>query len=410
MGRICVNSPFKTGDSQAKNRKWPKRVLGIVVGAIIFSLGVQYGQGNIGGGLSINPANKQLGSLDYQSVNEVYSQLKKDYDGKLEKDKLLDGLKAGLTQAAGDPYTEYLNADAAKEFDSDLNGSFTGVGAELSKDASTKSIIIVAPLSGFPAEKAGLRPKDVIAEIDGKSATDLSISEAVKRIRGPKGTKVKLKIVRDDAQAFDVEIERAEITIPSVESKIDGNIGYIKVSRFAEDTVQLSKDAAQKFKNANVKGVVLDVRGDPGGLLDAAVGVSSLWLKDKTVLTERRDGQVIRTYRSEGTATLAGIPTIVLIDEGSASASEITAGALRDNEAAKLYGQKSFGKGSVQQLQRLAAGGILKVTVARWFTPNGKNIDKAGLEPDTKVERTAEDFKNNRDPQLDKAKQALLGQ
>ena len=197
---------------------------------------------------------------------------------------------------------------------------------------------------------------------------------------------------------------REEINIPSVESKIiDGNIGYMKIIRFGDDTAELARKAADQFKADGVKRVILDLRGNPGGYLDASVDVSSLWMQDKIVLTERRDGVIIKTYKTRGSSPLLGIPTVVLIDEGSASASEITAGALRDNNAATLIGVKSFGKGSVQQPQNLDNGGILKVTIARWFTPNGKNIDKQGIQPDKKVEISEEDIKAGRDPQLDAA-------
>ncbi len=230
----------------------------------------------------------------------------------------------------------------------------------------------------------------------------MSINDAVSKIRGAKGTTVKLTIIRDGKQQIEMSIVRDEITIPSVTSKVlDGNIGYIKIVRFAEDTALLSSQAADKLKSQNVKGIVLDLRSDPGGLLDAAVSVSSLWLDNQTVLTERRGGVIIRTYASKGIPTLKGIPTIVLIDAGSASASEITAGALHDNKVATLVGVKSFGKGSVQQIVNFNDDSFLKVTIARWYTPDGKNIDKEGISPDTEIKRTDDDYKTGNDPQLD---------
>ncbi len=373
----------------------------------IFLLGLGIGNGKIAFGSSaVYRKSVQKGlpaNLDYSTVEKVYDTLRADFDGDLDHTKLLDGIMSGLAKAAGDPYTEYFNPKAAEQFNSDLNGSFTGIGAELSKDEKN-NIVVVAPISGFPAEKAGLKPKDIIAEIDGSSAYDLSISEAVAKIRGPKGTQVKLNIIRNGEQK-PFTITRDQITVPSVTSKtLDGNIGYLRISRFSEDTVSLSKKAADDFKAAGVKGIVLDMRSDPGGLLDASVSVSGLWLTEgKTVLSERRGGKVIRTYKSQGPATLAGIRTVVLIDEGSASASEITAGALKDNGVATLIGMKSFGKGSVQQLENLLDGGVLKVTIARWYTPAGKNIDKEGIKPDTEVKISDDDIKNGRDPQLDAA-------
>ena len=386
-------------------------VLAVVAGAIFLG-GFGLGSGRIvlnQDQLFRKSVQKGLPSrLDYSSVQEVYDTLKQDYDGDLDDQKLLDGLKAGLASATGDPYTEYLNKDAAKDFNDQLNGTFTGIGAELSKDAQG-SLIVISPIAGFPAEKAGLKSKDVIVKIDDTSTTGLSISDGVAKIRGPKGTKVTLKIIRGGTQEISLEIVRDQITVASVTTKtLDGNVGYIQISRFADDTASLAQKAATEFKQAGVKGIVLDVRNDPGGLLDASVDISSLWLPaGKTVLTERRNNVVVRDFKAKGTAPLAGIPTIVLINEGSASASEIVAGALRDNGAATLMGVKSFGKGSVQQLEELKGGGVLKVTIAHWYTPKGININKEGISPDKEVKLSEDDAKNQRDPQLDAAKAEL---
>ncbi|MDB5163722.1 MAG: hypothetical protein JWS12_340 [Candidatus Saccharibacteria bacterium] len=380
--------------------------LGILI--LVFSLGVGVGQGHVSiGGDSIfrhNSVNKNLpANLDYSGVEEVYDNLKTNYDGQLTTSTVLDGLKKGLAQSTGDPYTEYFNAKDAKSFADDLNGTFTGIGAELSKDQN--AIVIVSPITGFPAEKAGLKPKDYIVEIDGKTTQGMTVTEAVNKIRGPKDTKVTLTILRG-TETLKLTITRDNITIPSVNTKIlDGNIGYVQITRFATDTAELTHQAAAKFKSANVKGVVLDVRSDPGGLLDAAVSTASLWLPNgKVILQEKRGGQVVHTYNATGDPLLQAIPTALLIDEGSASASEILAGALKDNNVATLIGVKSFGKGSVQQIIDLSHGGALKVTIARWYTPGGRNIDKQGIEPQQKVvDKTADDIKNGRDPQLDAA-------
>lgn len=378
-------------------------------GFLIFALGVNVGNGRIGFDKSQSVAtNNQLpADLEYESVEAIYDKLRESYDGKLDHQQLLDGIKQGLAKASGDPYTEYFNTKDAKEFNNELNGSFTGIGAELGKNAAD-NVEIISPIAGFPAEKAGLRAKDVIAEINGESAVGITVTEAVSKIRGEAGTKVKLKVIRDNKQELDFEITRAQITIPSVKHEIVDGVGVLTISRFGPDTAQLAREAAQSFKQANVRGVILDLRGDPGGLLDAAVSVSSLWLdRNQTVLQEKRDGKVIKTLKATGNPILNGVKTVVLINEGSASASEITAGALRDNKAATLIGTKTYGKGSVQQIEPLRDGSILKVTSAHWFTPSGKGIDKNGLEPDQKVERSEDDFKNNRDPQKDAAFQAL---
>ncbi|MEX2014684.1 MAG: S41 family peptidase [Candidatus Saccharimonadales bacterium] len=389
-------------EKRAKIKK--SSLIKMIVGAfIVFALGFYSSDS----GLVKFDINKQQSNqntqelpeqLDYRAVEEVYSKLKADFDGELDPNKLQDGLREGLVRAAGDPYTEFLDEQASKEFQENLTGSFEGIGAEL--DKKDELIVIVSPISGFPADKAGLRANDMIVEINGESAVDLSIIQAVQKIRGPKGTEVKLGVLRGD-ERLDFTITRDTISIPSVETeKISGNIGVIKLSRFGEDTAGLVRKAAQKFKDENVKGVILDLRGNPGGLLNASVDVASVWLPEgQTVLQEKRGEQVIKTYFAEGEPILNGVKTIVLINEGSASASEIVAGALRDHGAATLVGMKSFGKGSVQEVNELDFGGLLKVTIARWYTPNGVNIDEDGIKPDKTVKITEDDIKKDRDPQ-----------
>ncbi len=377
----------------------------LLAGVIVFALGVNVGNGRLqfNRQQSINSNSQLPADLDYASVEAIYDKLRTSYDGELKADQLMDGIKQGLAQASGDPYTEYFNTKAAGEFNDELNGSFTGIGAELSKNAAD-NIEIISPIAGYPAEKAGLKAKDVIAEIDGKSAVGITVTEAVSKIRGEANTKVKLKVIRNNKEELNFEITRAQITVASVKHEIVDGIGILTISRFGSDTVKLATEAAQEFKNANVRGVILDMRGNPGGLLDAAVGLSSLWLdRSQVVLQEKRDGKVIKTFNATGNPILKGMKTVVLINGGSASASEITAGALQDNKVATLIGEKSYGKGSVQQILPLADGSMLKVTSAHWFTPSGNGIDKKGIEPTQKVERTDDDFKNGRDPQKDAA-------
>lgn len=385
------------------------RTLGVVFVAVgIFWLGLMIGSGNIRIH-KLSSENKTLpANLDYKTIEQVYDELRQNYDGKLDVNTLLNGLKHGLANSTGDPYTSYFTPAEAKNFTDQLQGTFQGIGAELSKDKDG-NLIVVAPIDGFPAQKAGLKSKDIIIAVNGDSTTNMSVDEAVSKIRGPKGTNVNLKIIRDKSQTLNLKITREEIKIPSVTTKtLNGNIGYIKISEYSDDTAELATAAANKFKNAGVKGIILDLRGNPGGELKAAVDVSSLWLgKNQTVLTTRRDGVIVDSYSAHGYAPLAATPTVVLINEGSASASEITAGALRDNKVATLIGIKSFGKGSVQDIENLIDGAMLKVTIARWYTPNGKNIDKQGIEPDKTVQRSDNDIKTGKDPQLDAALQSL---
>lgn len=404
----------KVGARTKGNRKSLARpfilgFIGVLLIAGIFTAGMQFGKGVWTFGIK-EPVTANQGlpnRLDYSSVNEVYEALVRKYDGKLDEQKLMTGLKKGLVEAAGDPYTTYFDVDEAKAFNEQLNGSFSGIGAELAKDGS--AIVVVSPIAGFPAEKAGLKSKDVIIAIDGQDATGLSVEEAVKRIRGESGTSVKLTIVRNSTETQDLTIQRQVITIPSVESKIiDGNIGYIRITRFAEDTPKLVNQAAAEFKTKGVKGIILDMRGNPGGYLTGAVDISGLWLKQgQIILEEKRDGKVIKDYKADTTGALQGMPTVVLINEGSASASEITAGALKDNNAAQIVGVTSYGKGSVQEFSTFGSGSVLKVTVARWFTPAGKNIDKEGITPTVKVELSEADAKASNDTQLKRAQELL---
>lgn len=371
---------------------------------LVYFIGVNVGNGTIS---LVTPAssNKDMpASLNLSEVNNVYKLLRTNFDGELNTEKLTDGAKAGMTKATGDPYTEYFNPKEAKEFNEQLSGTFSGIGAQLGKD-DEDNIIIMAPISGYPAEKAGLRAKDVIVSIDGKSTAGQSIDEAVNKIRGKKGTDVTLEIMREGADKKTYTITREDIKVPSVEYEIlPNNIGYIEITQFWDDTAQLVSKAEQKFRSAGVKQVVLDLRSNPGGSLDAAVDVANMWVPSgKTILQEKRDNKVVQTYTSSGKTLFDGTKTVVLIDEGSASASEILAGALKDNGIAKLIGMKSYGKGSVQQIIPLNNGGELKVTVARWFRPNGENIDKKGIKPDMEVKLTEDDYKNGKDPQKDEA-------
>jgi carboxyl-terminal processing protease len=353
-----------------------------------------------------NKGNQVLSqNIDFGQVEKTYDILKTKFDGKLDSAKLQDGLQKGLVDAAGDPYTVFLSQKEAEEFNSDLNGEFSGIGAELGK--RDQKLVVMAPLEGQPARKAGVRAGDIIAKIGDEETNNFTIDQAVNKIRGKAGTDIKLSLIRGD-ELIELTITRASISIPSVKSEIlEGNIGYLQLSRFSDDTTELATKAAQDFKAKNVKGIVLDVRNNGGGLLTTAVDVSSLWLNDKVVVSEKEGGKTTNVLRTGNNPILEGIPTKMLINEGSASASEILAGALRDNGAAELVGTKSFGKGSVQELVDLPGGAKLKVTVARWFTPKDKNIDKAGIEPSVKVELTPEDFKQDKDPQKAKAIELL---
>jgi carboxyl-terminal processing protease len=347
-------------------------------------------------------------SLDLSSVQALYRELDSSFDGELNNQKLVEGAKRGMVEAVGDPYTVYFTAEEAKEFLGELEGTFEGIGAELALKEG--GLTIVSTIDGSPAKAAGLMAGDTILMVNDKSTSEWSVEEAVKNIRGEKGTTVKLTIARPGQdKAQEISVVRDKITDPSVKTEITAdNIGIMRITRFGQsDTVQLAREAAREFKDKNVRGVVVDLRGNGGGYLESSRDIASLWLNNKVIVTQRTGGVVIDTLYSRGEPVLAGVPTVVLSNEGTASASEILAGALRDNKAAKIVGTKTFGKGVVQDVRTLHDGGSLKVTVASWYTPNGKNISKEGIAPDTVVELTEEDVAAGRDPQKDKALELL---
>lgn len=372
----------------------------VVVGVAAFIVGTR------SQGLLLSLSGRSAGQLNFASLQAAYDTLAGKFDGKLDASKLIDGAKKGLIDAAGDPYTVYFTDAEAKQFLNNLDGSFSGIGAELG--LKSKNLAIMSTLDDSPARKAGLLAGDLIAKVNDQDTTAWSIEKGVSQIRGDKGTTVKLTIVRGQ-EVKEFSIVRADLVDPSVKSEITAdNIGYMRISRFAEDTTSLAQRAAQNFKDKGVKGIVVDLRGDGGGYLTAAQGVASLWLKQGDVIVQEREGDVVKdTLKAAGGNILTGMPTVVLIDSGSASASEILAGALHDHNAAQLVGGKSFGKGSVQEIVDVPGGGQLKVTVAKWYTPNGKNISKEGISPDVQIAFGEADVAAGNDPQRAKAIELL---
>ncbi|PIR97413.1 MAG: S41 family peptidase [Candidatus Doudnabacteria bacterium CG10_big_fil_rev_8_21_14_0_10_41_10] len=337
---------------------------------------------------------------------------KKFVDGPVDQQELLYGAVSGAVASLGDPYSVFMTPQKSQQFQEDLRGEFSGIGAEIG--IRQERLMIVSPLDGSPAEKAGLRPLDVILAVDGESAINFSLDEAVGKIRGEKGSTVVLTVLSDGAEeAKDVAIVRDTIVVKSVEldiSEKDGNkIAVIKLRRFGEDTKKDLDKAVTDLLKENVKGIILDVRNNPGGFITSAIDVASNWVKDGEVVVSEQFGDGRKDgHRASGVPRLSGIPTVVLINEGSASASEIVAGALRDHELATLIGKKSFGKGSVQELIDLPEGADLKITIAKWLTPDGFNINVEGIEPDIEVDLTSENIDNFEDPQLDRAVEEVL--
>lgn len=409
---------MESGKQHAKRVSQVMRAAGLgIVATAIFLFGVGVGNGKIPiafrqASLTQNAANKNLPEdIDYTTIEEVYDTLRRTYDGELDMNKLLDGLKGGLAEATGDPYTQYFSSSEAQDFNDQISGSFSGIGAELGKDED-KNIIIVSPIKDSPAEKAGIRAKDIVMSINDESTAGMNIDTAVSKIRGEKGTEVSLRILRDKKDDLTIKITRDTIKIDSVKwQMLDGKIGYIAISQFSENTSSLMERAAADLTGQGATSILLDLRGNPGGLLTSATAIADLWLPSgKTIVQEKRGNVVVDTAHSMNGGAFVGMKTVVLINGGSASASEIVAGALKDNGAATLIGEKSYGKGSVQQIEKFTGGSELKVTMARWYRPNGENIDKKGISPDQEIKLSNEDFEAGRDPQKDAAIKLLLGQ
>lgn len=354
---------------------------------------------NVASVFGVRTSNK---TIDLSSVQKTYQELVANYDGKLDTQKLIYGANRGLVEAAGDPHTAYMDPDETKEFDKSLSGQIGGeIGAEIGLRNNKPTII--KPLENSPAQKAGIKAGEAIVKVNDEASSDWSVEKVVSKIRGEVGTSVKLTLL-SGGQTREVSVVRQNIVSPAVESEIDGEIGILKVNRFGDDTVSLSRKYASEFVEKGVKKVILDLRNNPGGTVGAAQGLLGIWLDNQIAMTERRGSEIVKTLRTTGTPILGNIKTVVLINGNSASASEITAGALREYGKATLVGQKSYGKGSVQIVLGLPGGSQMKVTEARWYTPKGKNIDKTGIEPDVKVDLSSDDVNNNIDPQMDKAK------
>jgi carboxyl-terminal processing protease len=345
------------------------------------------------------------GELDFKLLQDTYRRLATKFDGSLNKQALIEGANAGMVSALGDNYTMYMNKTESKAFDDALSGNIgSGIGAEISLRGG--NVTIVRVLADNAAIKAGLLAGDTVLKINDTSTAGYSVDRAVKLIRGDEGTTVKLTILRG-SETKDYTVTRATINNPSVYSTVVDDVGIITITRFDAETGVLAKTAAQGLIKQGAKSVILDLRDNGGGYVDAAVDVASLWLENKVIVTERVGNTVKETLKSGNSAILKNLPTIVLVNGSSASASEIVSGALQDYKVAKLVGTKTFGKGSVQELINLDDGSTLKVTVARWYTPNGRNINKDGINPDSIVEMTEANLNAGIDTQMDKAKDLL---
>jgi len=394
-------------NSQSSKKKIIRYVVLAAVVAAIF-----------GGGVWVGWETKHLavqpGTVDFSLFWDAYNKLHENFIGKdgITDQQIMYGAIAGMTHSLGDPYTSFFNPTQAKEFQQQLAGSFEGIGAEvgIKKDQLT----IIAPLKNTPAEKAGLKAGDLILKINDKSTQDMPVDEAVSLIRGKGGTKVTLSIFRDGFdKAKDFSITRDTIKIPSMDWELkNGDVAYIQIHQFGQTLPADFKKAAFEILSSPAKKIVLDMRNNPGGYLEVCQEIAGWFLQQGQVVTleDFGKGKQQQKYLAEGNASFADYPIVILMNKGSASASEILAGALHDNRNVKLVGEKSFGKGSVQEVVELQDGkSFLKITVAKWLTPKGTSISEVGLMPDVKAEISDGDFEAKKDPQLDKALEIIKG-
>lgn len=347
---------------------------------------------------------------------EIASTTVSEFDGMSKEQRRIYGAIKGMVDSEQDPYTTFFTPEEAKSFETEIKGSFEGIGMEVGKRDGI--IVVISPVSGSPAEKAGVKPGDKVVKINDKTTMDMSIDEAVKIIRGPKGTTVNIQIYRDGVdKPIDLKIVRDTIELPTLDKSYDKNTGVytVKIYSFSEQVTDLFKKAMKEFASTNSNKLIIDLRGNPGGYLEAAVDISSYFVPKGKVVVSQDYGskQKIEELRSLGYTLLTNksIKVVVLVDGGSASASEIVAGALQDNKVATIMGEKTFGKGSVQQYLKITDKTGLKVTIARWLTPNGNSISVSGLSPDIEVKKdekmTLEDIKNKKDNQYTKAVEFL---
>jgi len=330
---------------------------------------------------------------------------------RLNPPEMIYGAVGGMVRAVGDSYTTFMTPNENKNFHQSLQGTLEGIGAELTMRDGM--VVVVSPLKGSPAAASGLEPEDIIIEVDGADIQGEMLHQVVQKIRGPKGTKVTLTIIRkNEEDSLEIAITRASIHIPSVESEVketaSGSVGYIQLNQFGEDSVQEMTNALKSLRKNDIKGIIVDVRFNGGGFLEGAVQIASMFLKEgKVVTVERREGEPTNHYVS-GRPSDPDIPIVILINEGSASASEILAGALQDHKRATIIGKTSFGKGTVQEVFDLPGNASVRITVARWLTPLGKDLGTEGVVPDMEVERSRDEISQQIDPQLDKAMRYLL--
>jgi carboxyl-terminal processing protease len=351
--------------------------------------------------------------IDLKLFWTVWRKILQEYNDpeSLNAQDMLYGAVAGMVRATEDPYTEFMTPKQNTEFKDSLDGNLQGIGAELTMKDSL--LTVVAPIKGSPAAEAGLLPNDIIIEVDGESTDGIALNDLVRKIRGPEGTTVTLTILREgEGDVREVPIVRAAITVPSTEYELkelgDKKIGYIAINQFGEHTVQEVSDALDSFANTKLSGMILDLRFNGGGYLDKSEEIVSMFLAEGKAVSIKRRGEEDETHFVTGRTKDATTPMVILINEGSASASEIVAAALTEQNRAISMGVTSFGKGSIQEVFPMPGGSSLRLTVAKWYTPNDVNVSEVGITPTYTVEQSIEQMQNDIDPQFDAAMEYLV--
>lgn len=379
----------------------------IVIIGIIYTGGYLVGHKNLQLEKGYIPKiiNLNLGApkdVDFSLFWDAWKIVKNKYVADSDTQKMTYSAISGMISSLGDHYSLFLTPDEAKNFSEDMKGTFEGIGAEL--EAKDGQLTIVAPLDNSPAAKAELRANDVITKIDGQTVNDMTFQEAINKIRGDKNTEVVLTIMRQGwSETKDFKLRRDTIKVDSVKWEQKGNVTYIKIRQFGDDTTGLIQKATDFVLKNNSQSIIIDLRNNPGGYVTSAQDLASLFLDNKIVVKEKQKDTAVEELKTTLTPRLKDKKLVVLINGGSASASEIFAGAIQDYQRGTLIGEKSFGKGSVQSLISLKDGSEVRITIAKWLTPNDRAIDKEGIKPDIEVKLTEDDQKNNLDPQLDKA-------
>ncbi len=405
-----------------------RKVLPVIIIASLvagFAGGIFYSRGHATGAPEsvtqklVNQDAGKVQNVDFSEFWSVWKLLQQKYvdQGKLDVQKMTYGAIQGMVAAVGDPYTVFFEPETSKKFQEEIAGAFGGVGMELG--SKNNVLTVIAPIKDTPAFRAGIKAGDRILKVDTKITSGLSVDEAVNLIRGKPGTKVTLTIApADNNTTKDVTLTRETIKVPAVDWKIiekDGKrVAYIQIYEFSQNVDSDFKKASDEILKSNITGIIIDLRNNPGGLLDSAINLAGYFVdKGKLVVSEGFGSGAKNDFKSDGIAQLKKYPTILLVNGGSASASEILAGALHDNNQIRLVGEKTFGKGSVQELESLPDGASLKVTIAKWYTPAGINISLQGIQPDIKVEMSDKEKEAflvgdpTKDPQLQKALDVL---